>query len=105
MIGFGNCWTGTLDSADYRSHLTHGAYDQMSGQLRCPASHPYLVPELTQGVAYTIEAGDGEAWFASDRMNGMVMKPGSTFHAEYMKAGSRRRAKPGTASASVRWPV
>lgn len=47
MIGFGNCWTGTLDSADHRSHLTHGAYDQMSGQLRCPASHPYLVPELT----------------------------------------------------------
>lgn len=36
-------------------------------------------------MAYTIGAGDSNAWFASDRMNGMVMKPGSTFHADYME--------------------
>lgn len=84
MIGFGNCWTGTLDSADHRSHLTFGAY---MGQAwpQCPASHPYLIPELTQGVAYTIERSDGEVWFASDRMNGMRMTPGTTFHADYME--------------------
>lgn len=85
MIGFGNCWTGTLDSADHRSHLTFGTY---SGQSypQCPASHPYLIPELTQGVVYTIQLSDGDVWFASDRMNGMKMASGSTFHADYMEA-------------------
>lgn len=85
MIGFGNCWTGTLDSADHRSHLTFGSYIDQS-YPQCPASHPYLIPELTQGVAYTIEKGDGDVWFASDRMNAMRMAPGSTFHADYMEA-------------------
>jgi hypothetical protein len=86
MIGFGNCWTGTLDSADHRSHLTHSIYNAMTGQPRCPDSHPYLVPELTQGVVWTIEKSDGEVWFSSDRMAGMRMTPGSTFHADYMEA-------------------
>ena len=84
MIGFGSCWTGMLDSADHRSHLTAGTY---IGQAypQCPTSHPFLIPELTQGVAYTIQPNDGEVWFASDRMHGMAMPPGSTFHADYME--------------------
>lgn len=84
MIGFGNCWTGTLDSADHRSHVTFGQ-NIGHGYRECPASHPYVIPELTQGVAYTIESDDGEVWFASDRMKGMRMAPGSTFHADYME--------------------
>ena len=83
-VNFGGCWNGMLDSADHRSHLTSGSYGNW-GYLRCPASHPYLIPELTQGVVYTVQPGDGEVWFASDRMNGMAMPPGSTFHADYME--------------------
>ncbi|RYF12129.1 MAG: DUF1996 domain-containing protein [Oxalobacteraceae bacterium] len=84
MIGFGNCWTGTLDSADHRSHLVFGDY---IGQAypQCPASHPYKIPELTQGVVYTIQPSDGIVWFASDRMNGMTVPGGASFHADYME--------------------
>ena len=84
-INFGNCWSGTLDSADHRSHLTSGAYVGHS-YAECPASHPYIIPQLTQGVVYTIAASDGDVWFSSDRMNGMNMPGGSTFHADYMEA-------------------
>lgn len=83
-INFGSCWDGQLDSADHRSHLTHAVYrGQSYGE--CPATHPYIIPELTQQIAYTIEASDGDVWFSSDRMNGMKMAGGSTFHADYME--------------------
>lgn len=83
-INFGNCWNGKLDSADHRSHLMHPSYGSW-GYEKCPSTHPYLIPELTQQIAYTITAGDGAVWFASDRMNGMAMTPGTTFHADYME--------------------
>lgn len=84
-INFGPCWTGTLDSADHRSHLAWASYGTW-GYLKCPATHPFVIPELTQQIAYTIESGDGEVWFSSDRMNGMAMAGGTTFHADYMEA-------------------
>ncbi len=84
-INFGNCWNGALDSADHRSHLTHA---QHIGQAyaQCPATHPYVIPELTQQIAYTIDAGDGAIAFSSDLMPGMTLTGGSTFHADYMEA-------------------
>jgi hypothetical protein len=83
-INFGACWNGQLDSADHRSHLAPAKW---IGQAypQCPATHPYLIPQLRQQLAYTIEKGDGEVWFSSDRMNGMTMPGGSTFHADYME--------------------
>ncbi len=83
-INFGNCWNGDLDSADHRSHLTHAKYIGQT-YAQCPKTHPYIIPELTQQIAYTIEARDGAVWFASDHMNGMMMAGGSTFHADYME--------------------
>ena len=84
FIKFGSCWNGQLDSADHRSHL---AIPQYVGHTyaECPADHPKLLPELTQQIAYTIETGDGDVYFSSDRMNGMNMPGGSTFHADYME--------------------
>lgn len=84
-IHFGDCWTGTLDSADHRAHLGSGSYGSW-GYYRCPAAYPFVIPQLTQTVAYTIAPTDGEVWFASDRMNGMRMPGGATFHADYMEA-------------------
>lgn len=85
-IAFGDCWSGQLDSADHRSHLTHGSFGSW-GYLKCPPTHPYLIPMLSQGVTYTIEPSDGEVYFSSDRMVGMPAKtPGTTFHADYMPA-------------------
>lgn len=84
LINFGNCWTGQLDSFDHRSHLTFGKYIGHT-YPECPASHPYLIPELTQQIAFTITASDGDVYFASDKMNDMDMPGGSTFHADYME--------------------
>ena len=84
-INFGPCWTGTLDSADHRSHLAWASYGTW-GYLKCPTTHPFIIPELTQQIAYTIEPSDGEVWFSSDRMNGITMAGGTTFHADYMEA-------------------
>lgn len=84
-INFGSCWNGQIDSADHRSHVVHPKYNDQ-GYEQCPSTHPYVIPELTQQIAYTIEAGDGDVWFSSDRMNGMTMTGGSTFHADYIEA-------------------
>ncbi|MBI0475008.1 DUF1996 domain-containing protein [Sphingomonas sp. MA1305] len=84
-INFGACWNGDLDSDDHRSHVTQAKYIG-EAYPQCPADHPYLIPQLRQQLAYTITADDGDVWFASDRMNGMTMPGGSTFHADYMEA-------------------
>jgi hypothetical protein len=88
-INFGSCWNGKLDSADHRSHVTQAGYGSW-GYLKCPAAYPYVIPELTQQIAYTIRKDDGAIWFSSDRMNGMQMVGGSTFHADYMEAWDPR---------------
>lgn len=88
-ISFGDCWNGQLDSPDHRSHLTFPRWDQGASGTPwpgpCPRSHPYLIPQLSQLLQYTIAPGDGAVYFASDRMNGMDMAPGSTFHADYIE--------------------
>ena len=83
-INFGNCWNGQLDSADHRSHLAHVSYGDW-GYEKCPATHPYVIPELTQQIAYTIVKSDGAIAFSSDLMPGMTMAGGTTFHADYME--------------------
>ena len=84
FIGFGSCWNGELDSADHRSHLVVPQYVGHS-YPQCDAAHPYLIPELSQQIAYTVAADDGPIYFASDRMNGMNMAGGSSFHSDYME--------------------
>lgn len=89
-ISFGDCWNGELDSADHRSHLAFQRWDGGASGTPwpgpCPATHPYLIPQLSQLVAYTITQEDGEVHFASDRMPGHAMPGGSTFHADYIEA-------------------
>ena len=83
QVDFGNCWDGRLDSPDHRSQLAFGGYGDW-GYYRCPNTHPYMIPQLAQIVAFTIEKSDGEVYFSSDRMAGMNMPGGSTFHADYI---------------------
>lgn len=84
-VQFGPCWNGELDSPDHRSHLAAPRY-QGQAYPECPRTHRKLIPTLTQQVAYTITREDGEVHFASDRMGGMAMPGGATFHADYMEA-------------------
>lgn len=82
-----DCWNGrNLDSANHQDHLAYMSRDANSGRYHCPASHPYLIPQLSLIFAYAILPGDtpGTWIFSSDAMAG---KPaGSTFHADYMEA-------------------
>lgn len=92
QVEFGNCWDGRLDSPDHRKHVAFGGYGSW-GYYRCPSSHAYAIPQLVQLVAFTIEQGDGDIYFASDRMGGMNMPGGSTFHADYIEAWDAQTRK------------
>lgn len=92
-----SCWNGTeLDSPDHRSHLAVPSYGSW-GYLKCPDTHPYVIPTLQIGVWYTTddtldrsgsEAVDLVSWhYSSDRMSGMpATVPGTTFHADWFGA-------------------
>lgn len=80
-IGFGACWSGALDSRDHRAHLAHGRY-RGQAYAQCDGDHPWLIPEVTQQLAYTVKRSDGPLRFSCD-MAGMAA--GSCFHADYME--------------------
>lgn len=84
------CWNGVdLDTSDHRSHLAMMARNVNSGQMSCPATHPYIIPQFTMGVAYSIEAGDTpELWHLSSDMMlpPALRRPGASFHSDYFEA-------------------
>jgi hypothetical protein len=81
------CWNGTqLDSADHRSHMAY-MVDSHMGYVKCPDTHPYMIPQFTLGANYLVVAGeDTSGWkFSSDDM--APNEPaGSTFHADWFGA-------------------
>jgi hypothetical protein len=85
-----DCWDGTrLDSPDHRSHVAQMVRDGSTGQLSCPATHPYNIAQFTLGVVYSIEAGDDPAlWqLASDHMlPAALRRPGASFHSDWFGA-------------------
>lgn len=84
------CWNGVdLDSPDHRSHLAEMKRDTNSGQMSCPATHPYIVPQFTMTTAYSIEAGDEPTlWgLASDHMiPAALRRAGASYHSDYFEA-------------------
>ncbi len=92
-----SCWNGEeLDTPDHRSHMAYTSYGA-DGKERCPATHPYVIPEFTLGVWYTTdgtldrsgnESADADTWYlSSDRMPGMPNAvPGTTAHADWFGA-------------------
>jgi hypothetical protein len=88
-----NCWDGKrLDSADHRSHVAYASYGGDAtgmggwGYLRCPSTHPHVIPTFTMTIQYTIAPGDDTTlWrFSSDEM--MNTAPGVTFHGDWFGA-------------------
>ena len=78
------CWNGKeLDTPDHRSHMAYPGYGSW-GYLRCPKTHPYVIPHFTLGVWYTVDSNLGTWRLASD----MDELRGSTFHADFMMAWS-----------------
>lgn len=92
-----DCWDGrNLNSADHRSHVGYGSYN-WDGQYVCPKTHPYILPTFTLGAWYKVDdnldkSGEWDrsrsTWsLSSDTMPGMpMMRPGSTFHADWLGA-------------------
>lgn len=98
VISAPECWDGkNLDSADHRSHVSYTYTEQATGKVKCPATHPYVIPTFSMGAWYTTDAdldrsgawdGSRPTWhLSSDVMPGMpMMTPGSTFHADWFGA-------------------
>jgi len=84
------CWNGVdLDSKNHRSHLADMVRNRSAGQLACPATHPWIIPQFTMGVAYSIAVGDDPtAWsLSSDHMlPASTRRAGASFHSDYFEA-------------------
>jgi hypothetical protein len=82
-----SCWDGLhLDSPDHRAHVSYPSYGDW-GYLRCPTTHPYVIPTFTQTIQYTIAANDNTLLFhySSDEMVAGAA-PGQTAHADWFGA-------------------
>ncbi len=90
VISTPECWNGIdLDTSNHRSHLADMVRNVNTGQSACPRSHPYIIPQFTMGVAYSIQAGDKpELWHLSSDMMlpPSLRRPGASFHSDYFEA-------------------
>lgn len=84
------CWNGVdLDTPNHRSHLADMVRNVNTGKSACPRSHPYIIPQFTMGVAFSIETGDKpELWYLSSDMMlpPSLRRPGASFHSDYFEA-------------------
>ena len=97
--GAPHCWDGAnLDSPDHRSHMAWATYGSW-GYLKCPATHPYVIPREENKATWTVTPDmigtntDGTHYsrikLSSDHMLPGA-KPGQTLHADYMEAWDSR---------------
>lgn len=81
-----DCWDGkNLDSSDHRSHVAYGSYGSW-GYLKCPVTHPYVIPAFTMGVWYTQAPGEIYAFVSDELDTSPAHKRGDTFHADFFMA-------------------
>lgn len=96
VINAPDCWDGkNLDSPNHRSHVAYPSRGNW-GYLKCPATHPYIIPTFTLGAWYRVDEtldrsgiwdGKFNSWhLSSDEMPGMAMAPGTTFHTDWFGA-------------------
>ncbi|RYZ93060.1 MAG: DUF1996 domain-containing protein [Proteobacteria bacterium] len=85
-----DCWDGkNLDSKDHRAHVVFANYDGNDGILRCPTTHPHIIPTFTMKAWWSSDGPEQiRDWYlSSDRMPGMAPLPnGSTFHTDWFGA-------------------
>lgn len=81
------CWDGkNRDSPDHRSHVGYAGYGGR-GYLKCPSTHPYVIPSFQLGAWYQVLAGDdGSKWELSSDHMAPGQPKGYTFHADFFMA-------------------
>jgi hypothetical protein len=82
-----SCWNGKLvDSANHRDHMAYPSYGSW-GYVKCPATHPYVIPEFALLTTWRIVEGDDlTLWrFSSDHAH-PELPAGATFHADFFMA-------------------
>ena len=80
------CWDGkNLDSPDHRSHVSFGSYGGW-GYLKCPDTHPYVIPQFTMAAWFTQAAGETYSLVSDSMDTSPGHKRGDTFHADFFMA-------------------
>lgn len=82
-----SCWDGVhLDSPNHRDHVAYKNWGTW-GYPKCPTTHPYVIPDFTFQVWYSIEAGDNLSnWQASSDAMVPNVPHGTTYHADFFMA-------------------
>ena len=90
MINFPQCWDGVnLDSPDHKSHMAGvvgwGQSPDPQRQMRCPTTHPVVLPRVSFTVEYPVPAGaDTTKWRLSSDTYDRALPGGYSFHADWM---------------------
>ena len=84
-IDFPMCWDGVnLDSPDHKSHMSYVVWNGDIRKLECPASHPVLLPQITQKIKYLVtEEGSTARWRLSSDNYGTDKPGGFSIHADW----------------------
>lgn len=83
------CWDGqNLDSPDHRSHVAYPGY--VNGVLKCPSTHPNVIPTFVIGAWYRVSADGEQPMDALTHLSSDEMFPdrpaGSSLHADWFGA-------------------
>jgi Domain of unknown function (DUF1996) len=85
-ITFPQCWDGVnLDSPDHQSHMAYPDYRNPPQRSTCPASHPVMLPVISEIFHWKVEAGmDPNFWRLTSDMYPTTTRGGYSAHADWM---------------------
>jgi hypothetical protein len=86
VVNFPQCWDGVrLDSPDHQSHMAYPDYRNPPARSTCPASHPVMLPIITEIFRWPVRAGMSTAfWRLASDMYPLTTRGGFSAHADWM---------------------
>lgn len=84
-IQFPQCWDGkNLDSPDHKSHMSFPNYRNPPQKSTCPASHPIVLPAITEKFEYPVAGKNPATWRLTSDMYSTSLPGGLSAHADWM---------------------
>ena len=84
-IQFPQCWDGkNLDSPDHKSHMSFPDYRNPPQRSTCPATHPIVLPAITEKFEYPVAGKNPATWRLSSDMYSTSLPGGLSAHADWM---------------------